>query len=403
MLATETQQRIEERIANQLVAYEQKISTLVKAAEESLVNRSGKIDADLAANVQTLNHYVEHRLLTAQQNIDAIVNRSADHLNVIEGRANQISQSVNVYTEEAIARVRAECESTLAPIQRRLIAHVDEMETRLSSDMANIEDTMKGQMNGFYLHLDQTAETFQKQLDELAADFRKRAETTVTAARQQVRQQVDSIEEEVRLSARPILHNIDDRRRSAESQTAAMLSGLEEAMKIRLQELRRGGESMIQLAETQLVDKLKLIRPQAQAAVEAAQKQIGQQLHTALESARATVELSEQQLAERIEDLRPRAAHAAQTARAEITQQIASLESETTTATGWLEQRLTQRIDELTYRARKTINDQIRELDDASERMRRRDNSQHTIDPSGKPLEVDVHVQNPSQQRTSAA
>ena len=43
----------------------------------------------------------------------------------------------------------------------------------------------------------------------------------------------------------------------------ATLAGMDEAMKIRLAELRRSGESVIQLVESQLIDKVKLLRRSA--------------------------------------------------------------------------------------------------------------------------------------------
>ncbi|HEX3357432.1 MAG TPA: hypothetical protein VHS31_10715 [Tepidisphaeraceae bacterium] len=394
--------RIEERIANQLAAYEQKISQLCQSAEQMLVQRSGKIDDDMAVNFKSLDNYIQHRLMKAQQDTDALVNRVSDKLNVANTRANEIANAAEVNATESLGRIRAEFESMATPIQQRLLVQVKDMEFRISSDMATIEETMKAQLNGFYLHLDRTGLTFQNQLESLAADFRNQAETTLASTKQAVRQQIDSMEDEVRLAIRPIVQIVDDHRITTEHQCEAMLAGMDEAMKIRLGELRRGGESMIQIVETQLVDKLKLIRPQAQAAVESVEKHVGQRLQMAMDNARASVELGEQQLADRIEELRPRAAAAVQAAKTEINQQIASLESEASTATGWIEQRLTQRIDDLTYRARRTVGDQIRELDDATERLRRREGSDRLVEQPGQSLEVDIHVENPQQRPTAA-
>src|SRR3954447_24611211 len=80
---------VEKRLANQFVEYEQKINTLMQQAEQTLVTRVGKLDEDLDANVRTVTEYAEHRLLTMQQNADAIANRVTDQLRVVEGRTNE--------------------------------------------------------------------------------------------------------------------------------------------------------------------------------------------------------------------------------------------------------------------------------------------------------------------------
>src|SRR5439155_10134165 len=98
----------------------------------------------------------------------------------------------------------------------------------------SVEETMKAQLNGFYLHLDQTAATFQGQLEQIAQDFKQQAETMLASTRAGARQQVDAMDEELRMTIRPILQQIDDRRAGAERQADAVLAGLEEAMKIRL-------------------------------------------------------------------------------------------------------------------------------------------------------------------------
>jgi hypothetical protein len=394
--------QMEERIVNLMASCEQKILQLSQSAEESMVKRAGQIDAEVAENFKTVTNALEHRLLVTQQNVDALSNRVADQLRVVDGRANEIIRTVDLYVQEAFGKLRVECEQMVAPIRERLTTQLSEMETRLTTDMSTVEETMKAQINGFYLHMDHAGVALQSQLEQIAGDFEKRAETMVASSRQKVRQQIDSIEDEVRLAVRPILQGIEDRRANADRQSEAILAGMDDAMKIRLNELRRSGEAVIQLVEAQLVDKVKLLRPQAQAAIELAQKQVGQQLHLALENVRNAVELSEKQLADRIEDLRPRAASALQVAKTDITQQIASLEAEANTATGWIEQRLTQRIDELTYRARKTVSEQIRELDDAAEKLRRRESSGR-VTSSTQPVELDIHVENPDQQRSNAA
>src|SRR5207253_3225785 len=111
-------------------------------------------------------------------------------LEVAQGRANQIARSVELYAHETIEKLRGEFDALVAPIQDRLTTQVQEMETRLSTEVATIEETMKAQLNGFYLHLDQTGATLQRQLEELATDFRARAEATLASSRQSVRQQV---------------------------------------------------------------------------------------------------------------------------------------------------------------------------------------------------------------------
>ena len=45
--------------------------------------------------------------------------------------------------------------------------------------MSTVEETMKAQINGFYLHLDQAGVKLQNQLEQVAEDFRKNGETTI--------------------------------------------------------------------------------------------------------------------------------------------------------------------------------------------------------------------------------
>ena len=194
---------LEERLATQVVACEEKIAELCRSAEESLVGRAGQFDTDLDANVRTVANYMEHRLLGAQQNLDALVNRMDDQLRVAEGRATEITRTVDIYAAEAITRLRNEFDTMVAPIQQRLKTQVSEMETQISNEMSTVEETMKAQLNGFYLHMDQTGVTLQNQLEQLAEDFRKQADRTLAFARQHVRQQIDLIEDETRLAVRP--------------------------------------------------------------------------------------------------------------------------------------------------------------------------------------------------------
>ena len=396
--------RVEERLANKLVEYEEKVTQLMQQAEQGLVQRIGKLDEDLDTNVRAVTENMQQRLLSLQQNADAVANRADDQIRVTEGRVNEIARTADLQVQNTVSKLRMEFNGIVAPFEARLMNQVGEIETRITSEMSTIEETMKAQLNGFYLHLDQSGATLQNQLEQLADDFKQRAELTLTSSRKMVRQQIDAIEDEVRLAIPPILQGIDDRRASAERQCEAALAGMDEAMKIRVTELRRSGEATIQLIEGQFIDKLKLIRPQAQNAVDSVEKHVSQRLQAALNNARAHIELAERELADRVEDLRPRASAALQAAKTELSQQIASLESEANTATGWIEQRLSQRIDELTYRARKTVSDQIRDLDDASEKLRRHDSTERASNQSDQPLELDIRVENPNpQQRSNAA
>jgi hypothetical protein len=392
---------IDERIMARMLEFEEKVAVLTQAAEETIVKRIGDADSQLNTNLANVDHTIQQRLLSAQQSADAIGNRVMDQLNVAAGRANEIANLSRQNAQEAIDHVSKDFDNMIAPTQQRLGIQLEEMETRLSTDMANVEETMKAQLSGFYMHVNKTAQALDIQLGHLADEFRQQAEQVLASARLSVRQQIDSIEDEARLSIRPILHAIDERKAGADRHADAILAGMDDAMKIRLAELRRSGESIIQIVEAQLVEKLKSIRPQAQSAIEAAEKHVHQRLQMAMDNAKASVDLSEKQLADRIEELRPRISAAMTAARTDIDRHVASLESEANTATGWIEQRLNQRIDELTYRARKTVNDQIRELDDASQSLRRASNSERFD--STENLEVDVHVENPNAQRSTAA
>src|SRR2546421_8748431 len=216
--------RAEERLANRFVEYEQKITQLMEQAEQTMVSRIGKLDENLDSNVRSVTENMEQRLLSLQQNADAISNRVDDQIRVTEGRVNEIARTADVYVHTTIGKLRTEFNAMVGPFEARLATQVGEIETRITTEMCTIEETMKAQLNGFYLHLDQSGAALQNQLKLLAADFKQRAEVTLTSSRKMVRQQIDAIEDEVRLAVPPILQGIDDRRANAERQCEAVLA-----------------------------------------------------------------------------------------------------------------------------------------------------------------------------------
>jgi hypothetical protein len=233
-----------------------------------------------------------------------------------------------------------------------------------------------------------------KQIHSMSDDFAKRAELSVTAARHQMRQLLDSMETEIRLKAQPVMQAIEQRRVSVDMLAQTTMQNVEDSLKLRMEDFRKAGDTISEMIEAQMMEKIKAIRPQAQAGISLIEKQFADRLDLAVDTARQAIELSEQQLMDRIAELRPRATAAAMAAQKELTQQLTVLETEASTATNGISQRMSQRIDELTYRARKSIAEEVKALDEAANKLRKNEKVMQKASTDGS-VQVEIHVDQP--------
>ena len=379
---------------------EQRLSELVKRADETILKRITTFDEDLNATIQTAQNYLQSAADSTQANANAIADSLVHKIEIAEKVVNDLTQRLDARMQEGVDRAYDALDLMSEPIKRKIADQFSEFEQRIQTAIADVETEVGNRLAGLHKKLDSVSGVMEQQMLLVSEDFAKHAEMTVSAARQQMRQQLDSLETEVRLASQPVMNAIEQQRTMIDVTASSTMAGIEDSLKGRIDDFRAHGETMVEMIEAQLMEKIKAIRPQAQSSISLIEKQFAQRLDLAVDTARQAIELSEAQMMDRIAELRPRATAAAMLAQKELTDQLVALETEASTATNGISQRLSQRIDELTYRARKSIAEEIKALDEAAEKLRRNEKVMQKAQTDGS-VQVEIHVDQAN--RTTAA
>lgn len=379
---------------------EQRLNDLMKSADETILKRINSFDEDLNATMECARAYLQSAADSTKVDAAAVTEALAHKLEMAEKVVNDLTLRLDARLQEGVDKAYDALDLMSEPIKRKITDQFSEFEQRIQNAIRDVETEMHNRVAGIHRKLDDVTASMEQRMSLVSDDFARHGEATVIAARQQMRQQLDAMETEVRLATQPIFAAIEQQRTMIDVMATSTLQTIEESLKSRMDEFRRHGETMGEMIEAQLMEKIKAVRPQAQSSISLIEKQFAQRLDLAVDTARQAIELSEQQLMDRIAELRPRATAAAMAAQKELTEQLTSLESEASVATNGISQRLSQRIDELTYHARRSIAEEIKALDEAAEKLRRNERVMQKAQGDGS-VQVEIHVDQPN--RTTAA
>lgn len=383
----------EPMLSAKAVEIEARLNDLVRQADESITRRVRGFDEDLSATIDTAKAYLQSAADSTRMDAEAITDSLSHKLELAEKVAADISQRIDNRMQEGVDRAYNAIDMLAEPLKRKIMEQFGEFENHVQTAIQDVQQEAVNRIGAVHHRIDELAVRMDHQMDSVADDFKRRADMTLQSSKLQVRQQLDVLGDEIKMMAQPVLQLIDQRRASVEMTANAMLNNIEESMKVRMDDLRKSGESTVEMAEAQLIEKLKAIRPQASATIGTIEKQFAQRLDLAIETARQAIELCEQQMMDRIAELRPRATAAAMAAHKELTEQLSAIESEAATTTHGIAERLSHRIDELTYHARKNISEEIRALDAATEKLRKSEKMVKSSSPDAGSVEVDILVE----------
>jgi ElaB/YqjD/DUF883 family membrane-anchored ribosome-binding protein len=178
-----------------------------------------------------------------------------------------------------------------------------------------------------------------------------------------LRQAMHEMHEKAMSAMGPMLNNLEaelmkDLKISGESirqVVAGKAAEIRKSLDEHVEELCSSGEELFEQAEERIGQRVRDIRPEAAAALDAAGDMLNQRLTQMLANARAMIELTESQLGRRIEGLSGRAAAAMRTMEAELAEKLAHLENQAHSAATQLEERLTSHAQEMLERERRMI------------------------------------------------
>jgi hypothetical protein len=281
--------------------------------------------------------------------------------------------SASQVAEQAKEQAAAAVDAVLADA----LAHVRQESIRVAHQTADtIEQQIAGRIDAGLKSLSvermaQISADVQLQLVEEANRCRDRAEQTLVIFRQVLAQQVDRIADEARHAAEPHLARIGDTREAVDREINAILDAATETVRQRLEALSRNAGNTVELLEKQLVERVRMIRPQAMTEIESTQKLIAHRVAGLIEASRKMVGSVVNELDQQLDSLAPKADAVRQELDEKLADYLRELETEASTMLGWLEDRITGRVDDLVDLSRRSMHNELRALDEASRQLKR--------------------------------
>lgn len=285
------------------------------------------------------------------------------HLSTLSQRARQLDEEVNAMVQTA----RQFIEHSVATAQQSAVQVMGEIDQKLAETRAAAGHIAPPEPAGVVVAAEEDASA---KLDQLVGAFTQQADATLDAVRRSVAQHVELLKQQAKLEVRPILSQIEEQRRAAETQVSAAVEAAEATLARRADELKRNAERMMELCEQQLVDRIANIRPRARAAIDSIEYAAQQRLAQGMAEMERAVARAEARAAETLEAMRPRTAEIARQIEQDLKDQLKRMEDDAVASTHWLEHRLQRRMDEMTRRLTAILAGEIERVEDAPEPRR---------------------------------
>jgi hypothetical protein len=298
---------------------------------------------------------------------------------MIDGLRRQMGEiapqiaSASLVADQAKEQAAAAVDSVIADA----LAHVRQESIRVAHQTAeSIEQQIAGKIDDGLRSMSvermaQLSADVQLQLVDEADRCRDRAEQTLILFRQVLAQQVIHLADEARHAVDPHLAKIGDTREAVDREVNAILDAATETVQQRLAHLCKNANNTVELLEKQLVERVRMIRPQAMTEIESTQKLIAHRVAGLIEASRKMVGNVVNELDQQLDSLSPKADAVRQELDEKLAEYLREMETEASTMLGWLEDRITGRVDDLVDLSRRSMHNELRALDDAAKQLRR--------------------------------
>ena len=299
--------------------------------------------------------------------------------NMIDGLRKQMGDiapqiaSASLVADQAKEQAAAAVDSVIADA----LAHVRQESIRVAHKTAeSIEQQIAGKIDDGLKSMSvermaQLSADVQLQLVDEADRCRDRAEQTLIIFRQVLAQKVIGLADEARHATEPHLARIGDTREAVDREINAILDAATETVHQRLANLCKSANNTVELLEKQLVDRVRMIRPQAMTEIESTQKLIAHRVAGLIEASRKMVGSVVNELDQQLDSLSPKADAVRQEIDEKLADYLREMETEAGTMLGWLEDRITGRVDDLVDVSRRSMHNELRALDEARQQLRR--------------------------------
>ena len=357
---------------------------LAETAQKATANARELLDSlprAVTARVEVLKGEVERTLRASQQRVASQCEEFEQKAMVfeewMENQTAVMKKSFELETSKAVAAIKKEWQEKatkkLLEEEYRIGTLISCLESRVGELVGSFENELFQKAGAVQSNLDATIQSAEVKATDLRAKmnhrlavFEQGANNVAGMVENVLRQAMHEMHEKAMAASGPMLKNLEAelmkdlkvRGETIQKAVAGKAEEIKKSLDEHIGELCSAGEELFEQAEERIGQRVRDIRPEAAAALDAAGDMLNQRLTQMLASARGMIELTESQLGRRIEGLSGRAAAAMRAMEAELAEKLARLEHEAHTAATQLEHQLTSHAQELIERERRMIQPQ---------------------------------------------